>query len=76
MGSFALPVPAPLLLLEGSLQRCRQPSEQHKVPFGHLLLSTHMFLAPMKQRRFVGGLGQESATKKAVDLANSERVKK
>lgn len=54
-----VPVPAPLLLLDGSLHRCLQPSKQHKVPFGHLLLSTHMFLSPMKQRRFVGGLGQE-----------------
>ena len=64
LGPFVLPVPAPLLLLDGSLQRCRQPSKQHKVPVGHVLLSAHMFLSPMKQRRFVGGLGQVSATKR------------
>ena len=69
-------MPAPLLLLDGSLHRCRQPSKQHEVPFGHVLLSIHMFLSPMKQRRFVGGLGQESAKKKAVDLANSSEQEK
>lgn len=71
MGLFILPVPAPLLLLDGSLQRCRQPSKQHNVPVGQMLLSTQMFFSPTKQRRFVGGLGQESVIKKAVDLADS-----
>ena len=67
MGAFCVPVPAPLLLLDGSLQRFRQPSLQHSVPFRHSLLSVHVFFSPMKQRRFLGGAGQVSAMKNSID---------
>ena len=61
LGSFVLPVPAPLLFLDGSLHRCRQPSLQHSVPVGQVLLALQVFFSPMKQIRFVAGFGQVSA---------------
>ena len=76
MGSFVLPVPAPLLFLDGSLQRRRQPSLQQSVPVGQGLLLTQVFFSPIKHRRFVGGLGQVSAVKNNSNLRSQLNVEK
>ena len=72
VGAFLVPWLAPLLLLDGSLQRLRQPSLQHSVPFRHLMLSVHVFFSPINQRRFLGGAGQVSAMKKRRITSLSE----
>ena len=57
---FILPSFAPLLKEDGSLQRLRHPSLQQSVPFTHDALSRQVFLNPIRQSRFSGGLGQVS----------------
>ena len=74
VGAILVPWPAPLLSFDGSLQRLRQPSSQHSVPFRHLMLSVHVFFSPMKQRRFLGGAGQVSAMKNKRIISLSETV--
>ena len=60
-GEHFVPFSAPLLFSDGSLQRFRQPSPQQSVPVTHLVSLVQVLFRPMKQRRFVGGFGQESA---------------
>ena len=62
--AFTLPSVGPLLFSEGSLQRSRQPSLQQRVPVTQFVLLLHVSFKSVGQKRLVGGLGQESETKK------------